>query len=225
MKKRAFNIIYISASIWLFAYFFSMLSKISDSGYTEQSNVEKIEVMHILDENHMDYQYEQGIRYLYGKDIEKNIDQGVYFLEKSANQGNHNALMKLAWIYMYGVGVDSNHVKSIRFYTQAAEDNNIKAQYLLGDFYNEGKYVEQDFIEAFKWFKLAAENGHDQAQYRLSYAYYEGKGTDQDSTEAKKWFTKFCDYRITGAHNKSYYIKRPECYKDGRRIGLWAKRL
>ena len=50
-------------------------------------------------------EYEYAIRFLYGDCIEENIDNAVYYLEKSAEHGNRDAIKKLIYLYKTGTKV------------------------------------------------------------------------------------------------------------------------
>jgi len=75
-------------------------------------------------------------------DSRGNID--LQFFEKLAENGNSDAMYKIAVSYYDGKGVEQDFKKSMEWYLKAVEKGNSDAMYMIGNLYYEGEGVEQD---------------------------------------------------------------------------------
>lgn len=101
-----------------------------------------------------------GQRFLWGEnDIPLDRMQAIYWFQKSAENGNVEAMFRLGWCMEFGFGKDEDHIAAMKYYRQAAEGGNSKAMDRLGRYYLYGDGIPQDAQEAARWFWLAAEKG------------------------------------------------------------------
>ena len=154
-------------------------------------------------------QFEQGEKAFKAKDYETAITQ----FKLAAEQGNADAMNRLAECYLNGYGVEKDAMEAGKWYTEAKNngpkntDVNIhvieyyeKANQGLaegfssfGDLYAGeavgSSSVKEDIWEAVKWYKKAAEQGDIHAMLTLGLLYERGdNGVRKDLKEAEKWF-------------------------------------
>ncbi len=136
-----------------------------------------------------DYQFELGIRYATGKDIEQDEAKAAYWLEKAATQGKDSHQFELGSRYAEGNGVKKDVEKAEYWMEKAALAGHIESQYCLGEHYYYGSIDIGNIIEhlkgspeyvlhnpeyAEKWLLMAAEKGHSDSQSKLGYLYLTG---------------------------------------------------
>jgi hypothetical protein len=107
--------------------------------------------------------------------------------EKSAAQGNVNAIMKVAAYYEGGYYVDKDGEKAFKYQLFAAEKGSLGAAYAVGVHYSTGNGIKSDRNESIKWFKVAAYGGLIEAQKTLIYIYAKGDGVPRDYIESLAW--------------------------------------
>ncbi|WP_169769301.1 tetratricopeptide repeat protein, partial [Escherichia coli] len=83
------------------------------------------------------FQNDLGAMYYIGEIIKKDFVQAKYWFEKSAGQGNNDALLNLALMYRDGKGVNKNPQKAISLYLNAANKNHPLAQHSLACMYRD----------------------------------------------------------------------------------------
>ncbi len=79
-----------------------------------------------------DEEFERGLYYEYGVDVEKNVEEAVKYYRLAADKGNSNAYLKLGLCYANGIGVERNEVEAARFFRLCAEKGNPLGQLELG---------------------------------------------------------------------------------------------
>lgn len=133
--------------------------------------------------------YEIGSRLIDARGgIERNVGQGLEWLQLAAERQHAPALYRLGALYEKGQGVTRNLPQAVKNYSAAGQLGNRKALHNLGALYASGVDGEPDFNKAFTLFKQAAELGLVDSQYNLAIVYVNGMGVKQDLTEAYKWF-------------------------------------
>lgn len=133
-------------------------------------------------------QYDLGMVYIKGQDVQQNYQAAKEWLEKSAAQDYPPALSFLGTMYQNGLGVGQNYAKALDFLSRAALRGDIDAMTSLGLMYSEGEGLERNFSKALEYLKPAANAGNWSAQYTLGAMYADGRGVPQDYVEAHKWF-------------------------------------
>ena len=93
--------------------------------------------------------------------------RGIYWLKRSADDGNDHAAYRLGKEYLGGVHAAKDAETAAFYLNQAANDGNAYAQYLLGKLTLMGEGVPEDPDAAYEWFAAARDNGHTYAGYFL----------------------------------------------------------
>ncbi len=100
--------------------------------------------------------------YYTGKGTEKNEKAARHWFEKSAEQGNPDALYTLGSLYLTGSAmVAPDPEKAVTNLKAAALQNHSAAQLLLGICYRQGRGVPKDPYQSVLWLHLATENYSD----------------------------------------------------------------
>ncbi len=113
-------------------------------------------------------QYQLGLRYLQGNEVNQDSRSAVMWLERAAEQNYAPAQYQLGELYRTGDGVDIDAAAAVEYLTSAAEQGYPTAQYRLGSLYLTGKLVEKDLITATEWMELASEHGYTEAKQALA---------------------------------------------------------
>jgi TPR repeat protein len=144
--------------------------------------------------NESNCMYSLGIIYYYGTadpPIHKNVDQGMEWLEKAADNGNAQAQFELAYLYQEGSsGAPRDFNKAVSLYQKSADQDYSPAQYFLAQLYLQGFGVKKDSDKAFALLQKAAAAGYVDAMNTLGVLYDTGEGTSVNDTEAVKWYRK-----------------------------------
>ena len=91
--------------------------------------------------------------------------KGIYWLKRSADNGNDYAAYRLGKEYLSGETTVKNASAAAEYLWQAANNGNAYAQYLLEKLYLMGEGVPKDADAAYQWFTAAQENGHAYASF------------------------------------------------------------
>lgn len=94
-----------------------------------------------------------------------------------ANNGDVEAMVKLACCYLTGTGVKENDNMAVMWAKRAADLDNVFAAFLLGYRYLEPSTgLSPNFQQAAKWFRKAAAKNHPESMYWLGHLYIVGEG-------------------------------------------------
>lgn len=136
-----------------------------------------------------DAQYFIGLKYN-DKQGFLNKTQGLYWLEKAAQQNFIDAEIVLASIYeKENDTLAPDLAKAAYWYEKAATQGNIEAQSFIALMYRDGKGVAIDKTQALKWFNSAAKQGDAFSQYNLGLMYEHGNGVKKNTKQAMYWYT------------------------------------
>ena len=139
-----------------------------------------------------DSQFQYGVMFATGQgpggrgSFTKDAKQAIYWLNKSAAQGNLDAVAMLGRVYMD----NGDPATAVKYYRKAAEQGHEAACENLAMAYGMGDGVPEDKAEAHKWFLKAAELGSAFAQYIAGNNYFNGIGVEENPNEAMRWFDK-----------------------------------
>jgi TPR repeat protein len=122
-------------------------------------------------------QYELGLIYACGTNVNQDDVESVKWTRLSAEQGYAPAQKWLGNCYCAGRGVTKDAMKGIKWIRRSADQGYAEAQYELGFAYGECFYnlpdmptfLPRDEVEAVKWYRLAAAQGHEEAKRNLDY--------------------------------------------------------
>lgn len=119
----------------------------------------------------------------------RNLNQGVYWLDRAAARDQLEAILLLATIYDKGVDTPREPQLAAGYFRRAAERGDREAAFWYADFLDganrsaAGEGTPQDPVP---WYKRAAEKGHVEAQFRLAQKLESG-GADARK-EAVGWY-------------------------------------
>ena len=152
-------------------------------------------------------QYRLGHMYEWGKGVEHDSVEAVYWWLRAAEAGHYTAqrklgelgelgklgalLFKLGRKYVEGRGVEQDDAEAMRLFRLAAEvghEGMYQRLLELGDRSHAGEGVPQNYTIAAKWYRLAAELGIVDAQIKLGNMYSAGEGLPKDARFAYMWF-------------------------------------
>ncbi len=128
-----------------------------------------------------------GSLYFSGIGTKVSHKRALALFEKSAELGNDNAAVNLAFIYLTGNTKDmARNQKAMKLFQQASKAGNKIAHFMLGYAYYRGFVVEKNYSEALKLIKVAAgeDSQLDEAQLVLAEMYINGYGTVQNYQKA-----------------------------------------
>lgn len=162
---------------------------------------------------HVPAQYSLAQCLRYGIGTEKNIDQGIVWLERAAMQNHPDAQFELAMLLplenehhlpLLKAAADKAHAQAmlcmsiyeqrqnnvegaLHWLNQAKELNVPRAFFLLAQLYGEGKHVEADPKRSAALFLEAAELGDIDAYFELFKIYRDGIGVRKNKKTASKY--------------------------------------
>lgn len=125
--------------------------------------------------------------------VEKNESEGFVWYEKSALQGNTDAICALGWAYQLGRGTQQDYGKAVEWFTKGSEKDDGFCQNNLARLVEDGKGVTRDLALARSLFELAVGNGCSRANYHLGRFYENGLGVEIDIEKAKEYYAKVAD--------------------------------
>lgn len=128
-------------------------------------------------------QVDLALKYMYGEDVEQDIDKAFSLIRDAANKGNSNGELWLGLCYHYASGVDQDFEEAFRWFSRSAQKGNKLAMGCVGQAYDSGQGVEQDQAMAIKYYQQGAENGDAVSQAALGLHYLMGQGIEQDWTK------------------------------------------
>ena len=155
-------------------------------------------------ERDLDYCYQQGLKYEFGKDgVERNETEAARLYRKAAELGHADSLVRMAMCNYYGqCGMKQNRVESAKWCRKAAGLGYHEGQFFLGVHYYYGDGVEQDKDEAVRLVRKAAEQGNERAQKEMYNWYKENNGAKIDEAEAVAWLHKAAEQGLNSAQNE-----------------------
>jgi TPR repeat protein len=109
-------------------------------------------------------QNQWGYELLNGIGTLQNIDEGLSWISKAADQGNKKAIYNLAVLHQTGKYTDLDLERSFSLMSKAARAGLPEAQTGLGLMYEKGQAVAPDMNEALYWYRRAAMYGKEATQ-------------------------------------------------------------
>ena len=121
-------------------------------------------------------QYVLGHMYCVGQGVPKDMEKGLSWYQRAADQGFAPGQLALGTMYYNGEGVKQDYTVAAKWFRLAAERGYDRAQSNLAAMYMNGTGVARDYTQAIKWFRAAANQGYATAQYTLGKMYSDGTG-------------------------------------------------
>lgn len=117
---------------------------------------EILQIKHDADAGYSYAQVQLATWHQHGPCLKEDLAEAIKWLTKAADQGNIDAINKLANLYHYKLKDTEN---TIYWYSKAAKLGDIGAANKLGYLYLDGGFIEEDLEEALKWFSIGAVQG------------------------------------------------------------------
>ncbi|HRB20950.1 MAG TPA: tetratricopeptide repeat protein [Nitrosomonas sp.] len=114
-----------------------------------------------------------GLYYLTGSPspVIADLVKAIYWVRRSAQQGNPDGQRWLGSLYRFGIGVPQDSSQELFWYTKAAESGDHIAQNILGFKYFYGVGVSYDNNRALEFWKKSANSGNVTAKTHLDNYY------------------------------------------------------
>ena len=90
----------------------------------------------------------------------KNFAHAIKLLSPIADEGNVEAMYRMAIMLQNGLGCVASTEKAFQFMGDAAEKGYPLAQHAYGFMFFEGECTNKDIKKSIEWFTKAAEQGH-----------------------------------------------------------------
>lgn len=100
-------------------------------------------------------QYQMGMHYLQGKNIDQDYQRAAYWFGKSAEQGVAASYYQLGLLYAEGNGVEKNAEQAVAVWSLASLKGHGEAQFRLAESYDQGLGIGQDLLQAYAWYSLS----------------------------------------------------------------------
>lgn len=117
-------------------------------------------------------QTQLGTLILQGQGVEKNLEEGVAWYVKAANQGSAEAQNKLGLLF----NLTKDFHQASYWFRKAALLGFPDAEFNLAVMYEKGEGVNSDPSQAVLWYRRAAAAGHERAKKHLIRLGYTSKG-------------------------------------------------
>lgn len=151
--------------------------------------------------------------FLDGTGTPKNVEEGLKWLNASADKGYIPAVKMLAGMYKTGQDVYKNYDKYFTYMKRGAELGDAACQFELGSemFHSEGGEKYEDPGQALEWFKKAAAQKCCPAYYYMG-LYYEKSdgffGIEEDPKTALDWYRKGAECNHARCYFRIYEVLR-----------------
>ena len=137
----------------------------------------------------------QGVSLLEGKN---QLEEGLFWLRKSAKNGYVRSQYELGYMYYVGKGVERSYKTAFPYMKDAAnqdaKENTVefftigKAQYYIGRMYYMGHGIDRNYEKSFSFYKKCADKRSiREAFFMVGYMYLKGKGVNKDLEKGKFW--------------------------------------
>ncbi len=123
--------------------------------------------------------------YAYSKGVTKDLEQSIFWMKHSANQGYGKAEEWLMYHYM-----TSDSFELFKWSSKVAAREDPFAIKLMGDCYKKGKGVSANVYKAFDCYKKASNKGLDLATVEVAKCYLSGDGVSKNVDEGLRMLKK-----------------------------------
>ncbi|USD28087.1 sel1 repeat family protein [Pseudoalteromonas sp. SCSIO 43201] len=97
------------------------------------------------------YQFLYGDMLAYAVCVDRDVELGLYYMKKAAEQGLAAALEQLGRYYDVGQLVQEDKAMAVTYLREAAALGNLNAQLRLVDVFNDGHGSPRDYEDAYRW--------------------------------------------------------------------------
>ncbi|NVD72785.1 sel1 repeat family protein [Duganella sp. BJB488] len=168
---------------------------ITDEEETKRANAIRMEA----EKGEADAQFQLAGRYLEGKGVARDVNQGLRWLEAAAANGVGKATFALAEIYDLGIYVPVDQQKAAHLYEIALSERAYPdfSRRRLGEMNEFGIGIPQNFAKAMELYQpeiaprdrppFPLRSSH-RAEFAIGRLYAQGKGVPQDYAKAAEWF-------------------------------------
>lgn len=108
-------------------------------------------------------------------------------LIRSAQNGDAQAQVDLAYAYSFGKGVAKSREQAFIWNEKAAEQGNANALFNMSSYYADGFQVPKNMVKAVELLKISSEKGFAPAQDELALKLCRGEGVKENEAEAFQW--------------------------------------
>ena len=136
------------------------IEEVTDQADTAVFEADISSLVELANQGNMQAQYQLGVLYLRGQEVERNVFEAIRWFHMAAEKGHLKAQFSLGRAYATGNAVD----QAVIWYTKAAERGHPMAQNNLGRMYARGTGVEKDYVQAYKWWLLSSDKGARSAE-------------------------------------------------------------
>ncbi len=120
----------------------------------------------------------------------KNFAHAIKLLSPIAEEGNADAMYRMAIMLQNGLGCVADEKKAFKYMGDAALQDFPLAQHAYAFMFFEGECTEKNIEKSIEWFTKAAEQGLLGSATTLAMIYEEGKLVPQDIEKAQFWYKK-----------------------------------
>lgn len=172
--------------------------------------------------NHMMTVENEMLAYrMYGDGItalmNRNYSAAVESFTRSAEAGNAESMVGLAYCLENGFGTDKDFDAAFEWYMKAAEKGYPEGMLNVAVCYENGTGTEADTGRAFEWYMKAAEAGSDVAMNSVGMCFVLASGTEEDPGQAIYWFRKSAElgndqamYNLATCYLNGYGVEQDE---------------
>ena len=130
-----------------------------------------------------------GMCYIYGANLEKNIQNGIFYLSKAIEQNNAEAMYHLGMYYVSNDIVEKVP-EALTLLEKSGKLGFVDAWATIGTYY----LNQDDTAKAFEYFTLGYKNRSGEATYKLYILYRDGCGVEQNEEKAMKCLKEAADF-------------------------------
>ena len=147
--------------------------------------------------------------YLNGIGTQKNLKEGIFWLEKSAHSMNAQAQYDLAMMYLSGHNVKQDSKLAFTWLDSASDLGHLDSKYNEALMYYEGDIIDRNITKSLQLLESAAEGGHKKSIANIGRIYMQ----ELQFTKAKKWLEINVENGDTEAQNLLDTISQHEAEK------------
>jgi|GEM_PF-2775265 len=149
----------------------------------KRNTFKAIKYLHKAAENgHGGAQHALAINYMTQN---KNIEQALFWLQKSVQQNNSDAQRDLGYLYYQGLGTKKDYRQAVALLSEPASQGNPMSQFLLGEIYAEGGYgIGQQRDKSLNWYKQALRSGYSDAQIAMNKLHNKDKSQTSEKSRS-----------------------------------------